>query len=51
MDLDAAFDDDQTAALAELESASIDDVLARSRKNEHRSEEHTAELHTQGRSS
>ena len=35
MDLDAAFDDDQTAALAELESASIDDVLARSRMIEH----------------
>src|SRR6056300_376529 len=35
MDLDAAFDADQTSALAELESAPLDDVLARSRMLEH----------------
>ena len=35
MELDAAFDDDHARALAELESASLDDVLARSRMLEH----------------
>ena len=35
MDLDAAFDDDQTRALAELENAPLDDVLARARMLEH----------------
>ena len=35
MDLDGAFDDDQARALAELEHASLDDVLARTRVLEH----------------
>ena len=35
MDLDDAFDDDHARALAELERASLDDVLARSRMLEH----------------
>jgi len=35
MDLDGAFDDDQARALAELEHASLDDVLARTRMLEH----------------
>jgi 26S proteasome regulatory subunit T5 len=35
MDLDAAFDADQTSALAELESAPLDDILTRSRMLEH----------------
>ena len=35
MDLDGAFDDDQARALTELEHASLDDVLARTRMLEH----------------